>query len=51
MVELKIHRGIKHHHICQFDSWFEDTENIYIILEFCPHEDLEILIKKRKILH
>lgn len=51
MHELKIHRAIKHPKICQFESWFEDHENIYIILELCPNKTLEELIQNRKFLH
>ena len=40
MNELKIHRGIKNPNICFFENWFEDQENIYLILELCPNESL-----------
>ena len=37
MTELKIHRGIKHKNICQFENYFEDNLNIYLVLELCPN--------------
>lgn len=51
MSELKIHRGIRHNHICQFESYFEDTDNIYIVLELCPNETLAEVMQRRRTLH
>jgi polo-like kinase 1 len=51
MSELKIHRGIKHGHICQFENYFEDADNIYILLELCPNETLAEVMHRRRILH
>jgi polo-like kinase 1 len=33
--EINIHRSIKHKHIVEFYSYFEDSEYIYILLEIC----------------
>lgn len=33
--EISIHRSLKHHHVVQFYSFFEDSMNIYIVLELC----------------
>ena len=35
MSEIKIHRSIKHQHVVQFQHFFEDAENVYILLELC----------------
>jgi serine/threonine protein kinase len=51
MAELKIHRTLKHENICHFENWFEANNNIYLVLEFCPHKDLCELIRRRKTLH
>lgn len=33
--EISIHRSVKHNNIVGFHTYFEDKENIYIILEIC----------------
>lgn len=33
--EIAIHRSLNHKHIVQFHSFFEDTDNVYILLELC----------------
>ena len=35
MSEIKIHRSLKHQYVCQFQHFFEDAENVYILLEIC----------------
>lgn len=35
MSEIKIHRSLKHTHVCQFQHFFEDADNVYILLEIC----------------
>uniref|UniRef100_A0A7S1BAX8 Serine/threonine-protein kinase PLK n=1 Tax=Corethron hystrix TaxID=216773 RepID=A0A7S1BAX8_9STRA len=46
--EIKIHRVLKHRHICEYKHFFEDSENCYILLELCPHQSMNELIKRRK---
>ncbi|EGR31190.1 protein kinase domain protein, partial [Ichthyophthirius multifiliis] len=46
--EIKIHKSLHHIHIVKFEHVFEDNENIYILLELCPHQTLNELIKRRK---
>lgn len=48
MLEIKIHRMFKHENIVRFIEVFEDNDNIYIILEYCPFNTLKELIKRRK---
>jgi polo-like kinase 1 len=33
--EVTIHQSLKHKHIVQFFSYFEDENNVYIVLELC----------------
>jgi polo-like kinase 1 len=33
--EIAIHRAVHHQHIVEFYSFFEDDNNVYIILELC----------------
>lgn len=33
--EIELHRLLNHRHIVQFYHYFEDKENIYILLEYC----------------
>ena len=33
--EINIHRSVRHKHIVEFYSFFEDSENVYILLELC----------------
>ena len=35
MSEIKIHRSVKHNNVAQFMHFFEDVENVYILLELC----------------
>eukprot|EP01135_Chromosphaera_perkinsii_P010996 Nk52_evm30s2309 gene=Nk52_evmTU30s2309 len=45
--EIKIHRSIKHHHIVGFEHFFEDNENVYIVLEMCSNKSMMELMKRR----
>ena len=51
MSEIKIHRSIKHNHVCHFQHFFEDSENVYILLELCQNHSMNELLKRRKRLH
>ena len=33
--EISIHRGVHHKHIVGFQGFFEDNDNVYILLELC----------------
>ena len=41
--EIKIHRSLKHAHIVGFDSFFEDKDNVYIVLELCANKVRRII--------
>jgi serine/threonine protein kinase len=42
--EVTIHQSLNHKHIVQFFSYFEDENNVYIILELCRRRVKSILI-------
>jgi len=46
--EIKIHRTLKHRHVCEYKHFFEDRNNCYILLELCHNQSLNELIKRRK---
>jgi polo-like kinase 1 len=46
--EIKIHRTLKHEHICEFKHFFEDRDNCYILLELCHNQSMNEMIKRRK---
>lgn len=35
MSEIRIHRSLHHPNIVGFEHFFEDAENVYILLELC----------------
>ena len=46
--EIRIHRSLRHEHICKYEHCFEDTDNVYILMEYCPNGTLLDLLKSRK---
>ena len=46
--EIKIHKSLHHPQIVTFEHYFEDTENVYILLEMCQNQTLNELLKRRK---
>ncbi len=40
--EVTIHQSLNHKHIVQFFSYFEDENNVYIILELCRRRVKEL---------
>ena len=41
--EIAIHRAVHHKHIVEFYSFFEDDQNVYIILELCRRRVISTL--------
>jgi len=33
--EITIHRSLRHNHVVGFHSFFDDKDNVYILLELC----------------
>jgi len=48
MTEIKIHRALHYPNIVDFEHFFEDTENVYILLELCTNQTMNELLKRRK---
>jgi polo-like kinase 1 len=46
--EIKIHKSLHHPNIVSFEHYFEDSENVYILLEMCHNQSMNELIKRRK---
>ncbi|XP_076450747.1 serine/threonine-protein kinase PLK1-like [Babylonia areolata] len=46
--EIAIHRSLSHKHVVNFHSFFEDPDNVYILLELCRRRSLMELHKRRK---
>ena len=51
MSEIKIHRSLHHCNIVGFEHFFEDAENVYILLAMCSSASLNELLRRRKRLH
>jgi len=48
MSEIRIHRSLHHTNVVAFEHFFEDSENVYILLEMCQNQTLNELLKRRK---
>lgn len=48
--EIDLHRKLQHKNIVRFHHFFEDDDNVYIILENCPRKSLVHILKNRKVL-
>jgi len=48
MSEIKIHRSLHHAGIVGFEHFFEDTDNVYILLELCSSQSMNELLRRRK---
>jgi len=46
--EIKIHKSVHHQNIVNFEHYFEDAENVYILIELCHNQTLNDLLKRRK---
>ena len=46
MSEIKIHKSMKHEGVVDFVTYFEDAENVYIILEICANLSLNEMVKR-----
>lgn len=48
--EVELHRGFNGHFIVRFYCYFEDDENVYILLELCTRKSMVQLLKQRRTL-
>ena len=46
--EIKIHKSLHHPNIVAFEHYFEDSENVYLLIEICLNQTLKELLKRRK---
>jgi polo-like kinase 1 len=46
--EIKIHKKLNNTNIVGFEKFFEDKDNVYILLELCSNQTLKELVKRRK---
>ena len=46
--EIKIHKSLHHPQIVAFEHYFENSDNVYILLEMCQNQTLNELLKRRK---
>ena len=46
--EIKIHKSLHHPNIVTFEHYFEDSENVYLLIEICHNQTLNELLKRRK---
>ena len=46
--EIKIHKSLEFQYIVRFEHCFEDADCVYILLEVCPNQTLNELIKRRR---
>lgn len=46
--EIRIQTKLSHPNIIKFENFFEDTENIYILVELCSNKNLFELLRRRK---
>ena len=46
--EIKIHKSLDHPNIVKFERFFEDINNVYILLEVCKSQTMMELLKSRK---
>ncbi|CEP02054.1 unnamed protein product (mitochondrion) [Plasmodiophora brassicae] len=47
ITEIRIHRSLDHPGIVKFHHFFEDPDNVYILLERCKHQTLMEMVKSR----
>lgn len=48
LTEIKIHKSMNHNNIVKFVDCFEDSVNVYMLLEMCVNSSLSELLKTRK---
>lgn len=46
--EIKIQKKLNHPHVIQLKSFFEDKDNIYLIMEYAQNGSLAAYLKKKK---
>lgn len=47
--EIQIHQSLNHQNIVRFLNFFDDTQNVYIVLELCKQRSMMELHKRRPV--
>lgn len=47
LTEIRIHRSVDNAHVVKFKKCFEDTNNVYILMELCSDKTLADVVKRR----
>ena len=47
LTEIRIHRSVENAHVVKFKKCFEDTNNVYILMELCSDKTLADVVKRR----
>ncbi len=48
MSEIKIHKSMNNPGVVKLEKYFEDKDNVYIVMELCPNLSLNDMLKRRK---
>jgi polo-like kinase 1 len=48
--EIKIHKALHHNNIVHFEHYFEDNDNVFLLLELGSNKSPNELLKRRKVL-
>mmetsp|Transcript_20289 Transcript_20289/g.17518 ORF Transcript_20289/g.17518 Transcript_20289/m.17518 type:complete len:145 (+) Transcript_20289:71-505(+) len=46
--EIKVHKKLDHPHIVKLKHYFEDKENVYLVMEYAEHGNLFYYIRRKK---
>jgi len=46
--EVQIQQSLSHPHVVKMEGFFEDSDNVYILLELCSRRSLMELHKRRR---
>ena len=48
--EVRIQKTLLHEHLVRLVHFFEDTENIYLLMDLCENQSLHDLLQRRETL-
>ena len=48
MSDIRINQSLRHANIVRFEHFFEDPQNVYILLEMCHNQSMKELLRRRK---
>jgi len=46
--EIRIHRKLDHPHVIKLQYYFEDKENVYLVLEYAENGNLFFYLRKKR---